>query len=206
MRILIADDHHLFRDGLQLLIESQYPDALFITTNTLTDAISAIENEEPFELIILDLHMPGMDGIDSIQRTCKLAGNTPVMIISGKESASIASACLAAGASGYIPKSADSEIIISGIRAVLSGGSFYPRDRVLSPGNDPLSRLTGRKRKVLALLAEGCSNKEIADRLYLTEGTIKQYVSDVLHELGVDNRTQAGLKAKELLLILNNNQ
>lgn len=203
MRILIADDHNLFRDGLQLLIESQYPDTRFSTSNTLTDAVAKIENGPAFQLIILDLHMPGMESIESIRNTCELAGAAPVMIISGKENSSISSACLAAGASAYIPKSSDSDIILSGIQAVLSGATFFPRDQALAPGNDPLSRLTGRKRKVLALLAEGCSNKEIAERLFLTEGTIKQYVSDVLYELGVDNRTQAGMKARELLLILN---
>lgn len=204
MRVLIADDHNLFRDGLQLLIESQYPDAHFSTSNSLTDAISKIEEEPSFHLIILDLHMPGMESIESIRNTCELAGTTPVMIISGKENSSVSSACLTAGASAYIPKSSDSDIILSGIQAVLSGGTFFPRNQALAPGNDPLSRLAGRKRKVLALLAEGCSNKEIAERLFLTEGTIKQYVSDILCELGVDNRTQAGMKARELLLILNN--
>lgn len=204
MRILIADDHHLFRDGLQLLIASQYSEADFQKVGTLTEVVTALEEEEPFALIILDLHMPGMDGVESIRQACDLAGATPVAILSGKESSSIASACLAAGASAYIPKSADSDTIISGIQAILAGGTFFPRDKDLSPSNDPLTRLSGRKRKVLALLAEGCSNKEIADRLYLTEGTIKQYVSDVLHELGVENRTQAGMKARELLLILNN--
>lgn len=201
MQILIADDHHLFRDGLQLLIQQQFPDSRFQTTSSLTDAMARIAEQSPFDLIFLDLHMPGMAGIDSIQQACDMAGQTPVIIISGRESASVSSACLASGASAYIPKSSESDTILNGIQAVLSGGTFFPRNKGLAPKNDPLLRLTGRKRKVLSLLAEGCSNKEIAERLFLTEGTIKQYVSDVLHVLGVDNRTQAGIKARELLLI-----
>ena len=132
-----------------------------------------------------------------------MSGGSPVVIVSAEEDVSVIGQCISAGAKGYVPKSASGTSILNAITKVLEGGVYVPSD--LSPGmlTDQLA-LSDKQLKVLALIVQGKSNKEIAERLFLSEGTIKQYVTKLLRVLEVDNRVQASIKGAELLAIARN--
>jgi len=167
------------------------------TARSLDEVMGWLE-ECNCDLLLLDLDMPGMRGADSIRRIREQNPDTPVMIVSAEENAMVMRTCLDAGAVGYVPKSASGEVILGAIRQVLAGGSHVPLEAVKSGS---LPQISGKKLELLSLLAEGLSNKEIANSLHLTDGTVRQYVSEILRHLDVDNRTQAGLKARTLGLV-----
>jgi len=194
MYILIADDHELFRAGFRTLVEDVIPDVQVICAESLTDIEKHLASSIPFQLILVDLSMPGMLGISSIRKLVSQSP-APLMVVSAEESPATIRACMQAGASGYVPKSTDSKLMSQAIQSILTGGQYTPMEM---RHHKPL-KINYRQEKILSCLAEGKSNREIAEQLKLTEGTIKQYVSGVLRLLDVDNRTQAGAKAKQLL-------
>lgn len=194
MNILIADDHGLFRAGIRTLIEDTVPDVQVECAESLSDIETHLASSISFQLILVDLSMPGMLGVSSIRRLVKLSP-APLMVVSAEESPTTMRACMRAGASGYVPKSADSELMVKAIQSILAGGQYTPEEAL---HHKPLN-INYSQEKILNCLAEGKSNRQIAEQLKLTEGTVKQYVSGVLRLLDVDNRTQAGAKAKQLL-------
>lgn len=165
------------------------------TASSLETVLEALETRG-YDLILLDLDMPGMRGADSVRRIGERVPDTPIVIISAEENGAVMRTCIHHGAAGYVPKSASGEVILSAIRQVLAGGSFVPVEALHA---SPLPSFSRKKIELLSLLAEGLSNKAIAERLHLTEGTVRQYVSETLRELDVDNRTQAGIKARAML-------
>lgn len=204
MRFLVADDHYLFREGFIHFLTRHFPE-------THTEAAATFEEvkqqlaQENFHLIFLDLKMPGGDGIFGIRDICELANHTPVIVVSAEENVSVIHACLKTGVSAYIPKSSEKTTMKNAIQEVLRGGSYFPR-AALNPDRsmELILRMSVKKRSMLRLLAEGKSNKQIAAELFLSEGTVRQYVSEILRDFQVDNRTQAGIKARELLRTDNN--
>jgi DNA-binding NarL/FixJ family response regulator len=161
------------------------------------------------DLILLDLAMPGMDGFAGLARLRELRPSVPVVVLSASESQADVRATLEGGAMGFVPKSSTAEVMLSALRLVFSGGVYVPPlvlDRAGPPGKaagaSPLGDdlgLTPRQLDVLALLGEGKANKEIAQALGLTEGTVKLHVSAILRALGVENRTQAVIAAERFL-------
>ncbi len=208
MNILIGDDHLLFREGLCRLLTQLDAEADFFEAGTYDEVLSLCQGDQDFDLILLDLQMPGWPGFVGIQQICEVQAGTPVVIVSASESQSDVRAALDAGASGYIPKSSSVKIMLSALNLVFSGGVYVPPaaiqaethgggGQVSGPPGSPA--LTQRQRDVLRCLREGKSNKQIAYELGLSEGTVKIHVTAVMRSLGVRNRTQAVIASADMV-------
>ena len=201
MKLLLADDHGLFRDSLALWLEKIESTVGVVLCNDLQSAEQALKNEK-FNLIILDLYMPGMQGAKSIKTIVEQYPDTPLIVVSAEESPLIVQQCMKAGAKGYVPKSLPGDCILSAVRQVLNDGHYLPKELLMERGVatelDEM-QLTDKQQRVLELLCRGQSNREIADNLFLSEGTVKQYVTKLLRLLEVDNRVQASIKGGKLL-------
>ena len=200
MKILIADDHDLLRDTLVAFVEG----AGEFETRTAPDlegALALIASEGPFDLVLLDYNMPGMDGLRGVKRALALSGAPNVALISGEASRAVAEAALEAGAIGFVPKTLPAKSLINAIRFMAMGEQYIPVE--FMTGGDgaqahPLAqKLSGREMQVLEGLTEGKSNKEIARDLGLSEPTIKLHVKTLYRKIGAANRTQAALIARE---------
>jgi DNA-binding NarL/FixJ family response regulator len=217
MNILIGDDHLLFREGLCRLLQQLDDKATFVEAGTFDEVLALARGEQEFDLILMDLQMPGFPGFSGVQEVCENQAGTPVVIVSASETQSDVRAALDAGASGYIPKSSSVKIMLSALNLVFSGGIYVPPAALLGDsggvggsstgsasggagGNSPGSpSLTQRQRDVLRCLREGKSNKQIAYELGLSEGTVKIHVTAVMRSLGVRNRTQAVIASADIL-------
>jgi len=215
MKILIADDHVLVRDGLKPLLAGLERDVHVVEACDLASLLEAVQTHPDIDLALVDLQMPGMQGVQSIVSLRNAFPSLPVMVLSALEIAIDIEALLRSGASGYISKASSSEVIASAIRLVLSGGQYLP-PQLLRPiaGDEPIAertpvpsgtefsararQLSPRQHEVVGLLAQGLSNKQIARRLGLVEGTVKSHLVQIFHVLGVHNRTSAVVAARAL--------
>ncbi len=194
MRILIADDHALFRDCLSLWLKQLDSDVNIVMSSSYRQLDIFLQGQTLPDLILLDLAMPDMQGTVSVQQIVSKAGPVPVVVMSADEREEIIKACFDMGIAGYIPKSTDGGSMIESLRKILDGQRCFP------PVYASATLVFNDKQKeIMALLAEGYSNKMIAEKMFLSEGTIKQYVSDLLKRLNVDNRVQAAIKARDYL-------
>ncbi len=196
MNILLADDHGLFRDSMCIWLRQLDVEVHIQQACTFHEVVSEIKSNNALQLVLLDLYMPSMQGPASVHHICQLLQNTPVAVMSADENPDIIKRCIQAGAVGYLPKASSGQVILAAIQVILSGGSYLPADMLKNEQIAPL--LSNKQHQILILLAEGFANKEIAYQANLAEGTVKQYVSEILKKLGVHNRTQAGVKAQEL--------
>jgi len=172
----------------------------------LDEAMELVTRHPDVDLMLLDLNMPGMNGQTGIERVTEVYPQLPVIVLSASETKEIVHAVMAAGASGFIPKSSSSAVMQSAIRLVLAGGVYLPpqlltADAVGSAGHNGQAKLTDRQRDVLRLLAAGMSNKQICRELELGEGTIKVHIAAIFRALDVSNRTEAANAAHRLGLI-----
>jgi len=196
MHILIADDHGLFRDSMRAWLEQLDKDYLIHTVTCVDQVKTELASDRHYCLVLLDLNMPGMSGVESIRDILTRSGDAPIIIVSANENPYTIRACLDAGASGFVPKSSEGDTILAAINLVLAGGSFAPGGLSTS---DEFPAFSDKQLKILRQIANGSSNREIAKALHFSEGTIKQYISEILAKLGVDNRTQAALAARDIL-------
>lgn len=199
LRLVIADDHPLFRGALREAILGHTPGAQIEEVGSFDDLTALIEREPDFDLILLDLTMPGARGFSGLIYLRAQYAALPVVVVSGNEEPSVIRRCLDLGASGFIPKTMN----VSGMRAavaqVLKGDTFVPPDINLAAKEDAetdaiiarLSTLTPQQVRVLMMLSEGRLNKQIAYELSVSEATVKAHVSAILQKLGVESRTQA---------------
>ena len=197
--IIVADDHPLFRDALRQAIET-LDEKYEVRMAGDFEAVEAQVGETgQIELVLLDLNMPGNNGLSGLLRLRTAQPGIPVVIVSANEEPGIVRRSLEIGASGYIPKSSTAEQMRSAIRAVLEGEVWVPDSLDLNGTDDRegseliqrLQTLTPQQNKVLSMLGEGLLNKQIAYELGVSEATVKAHVSAVLLKLGVDSRTQA---------------
>jgi DNA-binding NarL/FixJ family response regulator len=207
--LLIADDHPLFRAALRLAASESLPDCRVKEVADLSGALTALATEPDTDLVLLDLHMPGSQGLSGL---AALRGQHPgvaVLVVSAHDEPHIVRRALDHGAAGFIPKSASPAEIGEAIRSVLDCGNWLPPTlaaAVAALPADPadtdlasrLARLTEQQSRVLALLAEGLLNKQIADRLAIQERTVKAHVTAIFEKLKVRNRTQAGMLLRSL--------
>lgn len=211
MKILIADDHELFLQGLLFILKKQYSDAQIITANNYTEIFDLLTKQKNFDLIITDLAMPGANWLDALKRIHQECPNVPIIIISAVFERSILQKTFDIGVSGYISKSFSNKLIIGAINLVLAGGIYIPQellnaDALSTPEQISLlletpadsenpdadtKILTPRQRDVLNCLAKGMSNKSIARELGLSEGTVKIHITLILRALDVSNRLSA---------------
>ena len=199
MNIILADDHSLFRDSMALWLKQLADDVRVIQASTYDEVVAFIGSEPSLDIVLLDLYMPGMRGAVSVEQLVRLDGDAPIVMMSADENPNMIKQCIHAGASGYLLKSSDGQVVLGAIRTILAGGSFVP----ISMLDDDVAMptLNNKQHQILLLMAEGLSNKEIAEQTSLSAGTVKQYVSIILKALAAHNRTQAIIKAKEIGLL-----
>ena len=195
MTILLADDHGLFRESIKQWLEMLHDDRPIVTAASHAEVTTLLQRDSLPSLLMLDLCMPGMRGLESVREIHETWPDLPILVVSANDDPLVMRGCLDAGASGFLPKSGNGKTMQEAIHLVLNGGTYFPHEAI----NRHLPRLSQKQLKILYLLAEGCSNRDIADKAFLTEGTVKQYVSEILSKLGVDNRVQAALRAREIL-------
>jgi len=196
MKLLLADDHRLFRESMQAWLQQANIGAYISAATSYDEVIAQLSKKTAFDLVMLDLNMPGMQGVISVPPVCEQANPAPVLIVSANRNPVTIQICLTNGAAGYVSKASDGASIIEAIHTLLDGGTYVPES--MKQAAD-LPQFTEKKLQILLSLAEGKPNREIAETLHLSEGSVKQYVSEMLRKLQVDNRTQACIKAREIL-------
>lgn len=198
LRVMVVDDHALVRDLIAAHISSGTT-AEVVVAGCFDEAIARIETDGPFDLVLLDLNMPGMKGMQTVGRAIAANGGKPVAILSGNCSADVAQAAIEAGAAGFVPKTLAAKSIIAAVRFMADGEVYAPFKLMSAPSQDAAQQagLTPRERDVLRGLSEGKANKEIARDLDLQEVTVKLHVKTLCRKLGAKNRTQAALIARD---------
>lgn len=200
MKLLIADDHELVLDTLVAFMEAS-GDIQVETAHDFPSAKSKIETEAGFDLVLLDLNMPGMNGLEGLETAIEMDGATHVALLTGDASRETAERALAVGAAGFVPKTLPAKSLVNAIRFMAMGETYLPADFLSaapSENEHPLAQsLTQREQQVLKGLTQGKSNKEIARDLNLSEPTVKLHVKTLYRKVGASNRTQAALIAKE---------
>lgn len=199
MRVILADDHVMIRDGLRPFIEKLAPDVTVLEAGSLPDVLAHLKSG-PADLVILDLRMPGMNGFQGLSTLKQTHKTLRCVMLSALADREHVLEAIRLGADGFIPKHMSGAAMVSALQLVLSGERFIPSslvdnsaDRDVPPkdGGDVASRLTPRERDILRLLREGLPNKVIANRLDVSEVTVKSHLGNVFRKLGVQNRLQA---------------
>ncbi|MBN2752199.1 MAG: response regulator transcription factor [Rhodospirillaceae bacterium] len=206
MKVLIADDHALLRDGLKPFVSKISEDVDILESCDYPSTHETIAAEKP-DLVLLDLRMPGMDGTDGVLRLRRAFPDARIVIVTGWVNRADVLETMRLGVSGYLPKSLNGTAMMHALRLILCGVPYYPSDILANestqtmPSSDgttttprdrsPLSALTRREYEILTQLVGGASNKEIAKILGLTEITIKSHLRNVFRKIGATNRTQA---------------
>jgi DNA-binding NarL/FixJ family response regulator len=202
IRILIVDDHEIVREGLRTVLAEVEDLELVGEAASGLEALDRVRELAP-EVVLMDIVMPEMGGIEAIRRLTAAGSPARVLVLSSFVEDELVRQAVEAGALGYLLKDASKGDLVRAIRDARKGKpSLHPdAQRILMqrvqapPSASPLDDLTPRERSVLELIARGRSNKQIASGLHLSEGTVKGYVSAVLSKLAVDDRTQAALLA-----------
>ncbi len=209
MQVLIVDDHELVREGLKLLLGRLGTNVSVLGVSSVAEGLEQTAIER-FDLIVLDLKLPGMDGIAGVQALRARFPETPTILISGNYRKPDIFAAYQSGAVGFISKNMGNEAMLNAVRLVMAGEKYVPsevisvqgRDLAHSAGSRPngvaLQHLTRREQDVLAKLFEGLQNKEIAWELKIEEITVKLHLTRVYKKLGVRNRIQAVTRALDL--------
>lgn len=223
MKLLLADDHTLFRDALVLYIERAEPGSTVALAKDFYEALKKMEEDSEQDLILLDLRMPGMEGLKGLAQMREKYPSVPIALMSGVAEKQDVKAAMDLGAVGYFPKTLSGKALLQAIQDVISGETFLPMDDesgTVMPAyyadKKPAGAMNGyvgmeeeqaqlgnvnltpRETEVLSFLAHGASNKEIATELDLQVVTVKLHVRGICKKLNAKNRTQAALKARAL--------
>lgn len=211
MKILVVDDHPLFLDGLIQVLRQLDPATVTQQVSNAEQALDRLKGERDFQLILIDINMPGMDGLDLL---CALVEHelwVPAVVISAQDDPRVIAHALDAGALGFIPKSFGASELLDALRSVLAGEVFLPepiqeqidRMRRFPPSVESGAKLgiTARQLRVLELLVKGYSNRKIAATLNLSEHTVKSHLKVLFSILNADNRTVCVQRAEQLGLV-----
>jgi DNA-binding NarL/FixJ family response regulator len=211
MKILIVDDHALVRRGMNYVVKEGFPDAEVLEAESAATALEFLKKGAAPDLALVDVRMPDLDGLELLRAVKADWPDIPVIMLSTYENAPYVKRALADGAAGYLLKEATPEDLSQAINVALSGSGNVLSPRVIqnlfedqqadgSPANGRRNEysLTEREHDILALLAEGRSNRDIAQRLFLSEKTVKAHLAAIFRKMGVTNRTQAAMVAVQM--------
>ena len=203
-RLVIADDHPLFRGAMREAITGLLDKAEIAEAGTFDDTVELLSGD--VDLVLLDLTMPGVRGFSGLMYMRAQYPSVPVVVVSANDDPAAIRRCMEFGASGFIPKTLGIDTMRAAISRVLAGGVWTPPDVDLSSGADAeaaevmarMATLTPQQVRVLMMLSEGLLNKQIAYQLGVSEATVKAHVSAILQKLGVESRTQAVIAAAKI--------
>ncbi|MFV0490251.1 MAG: response regulator [Pseudorhodobacter sp.] len=200
MRILIADDHELLRDTLDLWFQQENIDVA--VARDLPMALAVAAEGEPFDLILLDYGMPGMNGLNGLRQALAEGRGARVALMSGIAPREVAEKALEMGAAGFLPKTLPAKSLVNAVRFMALGEQYAPIDFMTAAPQSAVpnvlaKKLSPRELDVLRKLCDGKANKEIARELGIREPTVKLHMTSLYRKIGARNRTQAAMIAKE---------
>ncbi len=206
VRLVIADDHPLFRGALREAVSGLLERVDITEAGTFDEVAKLLEKGSDYDLVLLDLTMPGMRGFSGLMYMRAQYPSVPVIIVSANDDPSVIRRCMEFGASGFIPKTLGVDEMRNAISRILGGGVWTPPDVDLRAGSTSetaemmarMATLTPQQVRVLMMLSEGLLNKQIAYQLDVSEATVKAHVSAILQKLGVESRTQAVIAASKI--------
>lgn len=216
MKILVVDDHALFRQGLAMLLAEIYPDSEILEAATAAAALESAELNPDIRLVLLDLKLEDGSGFETLEKLSTNLSNAAVAVVSASEDSRNIAQSYKAGAKGYIVKSSTSDVLRHALPLILAGETYIPShamslltgagsgDAASSSANNSVAgapRLTPRQQEILLLMAQGMQNRDIASSLSMLEGTVKVHVKSILQKLGVNNRTHAVVTGIRLGLV-----
>jgi len=203
--VMIVEDHPLFSDALAITLQSIDGVARIARADCLATALDQLAGGVTPDIVLLDLNLPDVNGLDGLLRLRNALGGTPVLVVSSISEDRTIAAALAAGAAGYVPKHSQRPVFVDAFRTIAAGRSYLP-DGFVQPvgqGGDEqgalrrLATLTPQQARILSLICDGRLNKQIAYELSIAEATVKAHVTAIMRKLGVQSRTQAVLVARE---------
>lgn len=219
IKVLLVDDHALFRDGMRYVLQQLADEVEILDTGNFTEALQLVMANPDLDLALLDLHMPDSNGVSSLQLFHQRFPTVPLVVVSGSDQRDDIESVMNLGAMGFISKMSASKAMLSALRMVLDGGVYVPPQLLqqavskLEPGqalNDKRSQraskygLTPRQLQVLQLIGAGMSNKDISRELNLAEGTVKIHVAAIYQTLHVNSRVEAVETARRFGFIAEN--
>tara|TARA_R110000751_G_scaffold55346_1_gene118681 strand:- start:79546 stop:80181 length:636 start_codon:yes stop_codon:yes gene_type:complete len=205
-KFLIADDHPLYREALIAALSPLFEMIEIVQADSLDSTLEALQNNTDFDLVLLDLNMPGCENFYGLLRVSQDFPQVPVAVVSASDSSEVISKVINLGAKGFIPKATATDIIANALKQIMEGKSWLPEGVDISIEKDVpvidiaklVGELTPKQFQVLKLLQDGLLNKQIAFDLNITEATVKAHISAVFRKLNVNTRTQAVLLLKHL--------
>lgn len=200
MDVLIVDDHLFIHETLSAVVKGAVPGATVHTDTGITGAFERVRQLERLDLVLLDLGLPGYTGIEALKHFRKSFPHIRVAIVSAAEEPERVRDALAAGAAGYIPKTTSPSVMVAAVRLIAEGGTYVPA-QIMAASQPPApgpGDLTQRQTEVLRLLVKGLANRQIAERLEISENTAKQHAHALFGKLGVSSRTEAVAAAGRL--------
>lgn len=206
MRVLLVDDHELFRSGIKLLLSTLNNQIDFIEADSCEE-LQEIDKLGHVDLVLLDFHLPGVEGFDALKSVKSIFESIPIVILSGEDDPQIIRRSIDLGAFGFISKSSSQQIFIAALKLIMAGGTYLPVSVLSRTGdfssenhtqkiysddsNGNMAKLSNRQSEVLALAIKGKPNKIISRELKISESTVKTHLSTAFRTLGVRNRTEA---------------
>jgi DNA-binding NarL/FixJ family response regulator len=203
VKILVVDDHALVREGLRQVLKGLEENLEVLQAGNCEQAFVLAHRHGDLDLVLLDYHLPDMNGLDALAIFGERHPELPIVLLSGSANTQIMRQVLQAGAAGFVTKSCVSDELLRAVRSVLDGDIYLPQELTSSPPpnqQDPIGRplLTQRQDLVLRCLLDGLANREIAEQLHVSEETVKTHVAAILRHFDVQNRTQAVVAAARI--------
>lgn len=203
IKVMITDDHKMVREGIKQLLELNDSISVVSMASDGDECISVLESKKP-DLLLLDINMPGKNGLEIIEEIKKLNFNVKIILLTVHNEVDYLLKAVEIGADGYVLKDSGSAELVNAIEIVMSGESYIQPDmipmlnsKMIAKNSDKekMKNLTKRELEVLVLVSEGMFNKEIADKLSISERTVKNHISSIFKKIDVADRTQAAVFA-----------
>jgi DNA-binding NarL/FixJ family response regulator len=203
VKILVVDDHALVREGLRQVLKGLEENLEVLQAGTCAQAFSVAQTHGDLDLVLLDYHLPDMNGLEALAIFGERHPELPIVLLSGSANIHIMRQVLQAGAAGFVTKSCVSDELLRAVRSVLNGDIYLPQELSALSAFDQTATssrpvLTQRQELVLRCLLDGLANREIADQLHVSEETVKTHVAAILRHFEVQNRTQAVVAAARI--------